>query len=140
MPDLQDGESVEIERLRRQAVHHQEYRWRLFLLIPGVAQSITRHRAANLQASPALPRRTSRATTPEPVCASAVRSGVNQTEGGRAEVIAGRNPRADADVTGWWLSELCGAPHNSLYVAVSIMWRNFFPPMASRLLSLSSAT
>jgi DNA ligase-1 len=38
----------------------------------------------------------------------------------------------ESEVRGWWFSELCGRPHNSLYVAASIMWRPALLPRRCR--------
>ena len=46
----------------------------------------------------------------------------------------------DTDPTGWFLSELCGRPHNSLYVVALIMWRIRFTPLSSSHLFVSNAT
>ena len=55
MPDLQDGQSVEIKGSARQALRPQE-RWRrLQLHLPSLAEPVARHRAADVQTPAAAP-------------------------------------------------------------------------------------
>ena len=91
MPDLQDGESVEIKGSAAKPYIIKNVGGVYSCSCPAWRNQSLRHRTADLQASAAVPRRTGRATAPWPGHASAVPSGVNQTEAGRAGALAGRN-------------------------------------------------
>ncbi len=105
MPDLKDGESAEVQGSARAPVHPEERGRRLFLHLPGLAQSVRGHRTPDLQA----PRGYRGEQAEQERLGSLAAGGAD----GRRKRGADTAPKLllahpwenDTDLTGWWMSE-----------------------------------
>lgn len=122
MPELHDGESVEVwgsgskpYQLKNVAGVYScscpAWRNQSLAIDRRTCKHIRNYRGEEAEAARlgTGPTRTSRIVTKSAVVAP--------------QLLLAETWNEEIDPAGWWLSELCGRPHNSLYVVTLIMWR-----------------